>query len=285
MEVPRSIKRFYRQSVVNGHLQPLGRVVFDMVIAGQLAAERALDTLHPMSQSDPALLEELTLLIKTFQRPRVLRRLVGSIRRFYPTLRITVVDDSRNPSPIAGVQTITMPYDSGVSAGRNEGLRHVTTRYVMVLDDDFVFYRHTNLGAALAIIEQYPRIDIMGGEVVNLPLYKVTHCSHDGPFSTRVAPVLPHGTLIGDLPVQFKVPNLFIARADRLRLVPWDPALKLIEHNDFFTQAMGVLVTVYNSRLKCLHARTPFDVEYTKKRSDTALDGAILNYKYHFRRK
>ena len=43
-----------------------------------------------------------------------------------------------------------MPYDSGISAGRNEGLRHVTTKYVLLLDDDLVFFRH---GAGVRVVD------------------------------------------------------------------------------------------------------------------------------------
>jgi hypothetical protein len=38
----------------------------------------------------------------------------------------------------------------------------------------------------------------------------------------------------------------------------------------FFARALGVLTTVFNPALRCLHARTPFDGEYMSKRMDLA---------------
>src|SRR5206468_3533420 len=99
----------------------------------------------PRQAVEERLVRELTALVKTFERPPILRRLVSSIKRLYPALRVVIVDDSRKPSRLPGTETIVMPYDSGISAGRNEGLKHVTTPYVLVLDDDFIFFRRTRL--------------------------------------------------------------------------------------------------------------------------------------------
>jgi glycosyltransferase involved in cell wall biosynthesis len=218
--------------------------------------------------------------VKTFERPHILRRLVGSIKRLYPTLGIVVVDDSRKPTRLAGVETIDMPYDSGISAGRNEGLKHVTTPYVLVLDDDVVFYRRTRLAAALALMERHSEIDIMGGQLVDLPLLHARPVPAGAIFSTDAKPVVPLGSSVGGLEVVDKVSTFYVARRDRLALVPWDPELKRIDHADFFTRALGVLVTVFNPDLKCLHARTPFDAEYMRKRLDLADSLQILEQRY-----
>ena len=96
---------------------------------------------------------DVTIAVKTFQRPEALLRLVESIRRFYPEIAVHVVDDSEQPLD-AVPEGITryrhLPFNSlGVSAGRNFGLRHVETEYVLVCDDDMVFGRRTDLGAML----------------------------------------------------------------------------------------------------------------------------------------
>ena len=41
---------------------------------------------------------EVTVVVKTFQRPDALRRLVASIRRYYPAIRILVVTTPRRRS-------------------------------------------------------------------------------------------------------------------------------------------------------------------------------------------
>jgi glycosyltransferase involved in cell wall biosynthesis len=243
---------------------------------------RLLDRIAPPPDAESPLVAELTALVKTFERPQVLRRLVGSIKRLYPGLRIVVVDDSRVPTTVEGVQTIEMPYDSGISAGRNEGLRHVATKYVLLLDDDVVLFRRTGLGPALALLERHREIDIMGGQLLELPSFGPRPPAHltGTVFATNATPRLPIGTAIGGLSVCTKVSNFFIARRDRLALVPWDPELKRMEHADFFTRALGVLVTVFNPELKCLHARTPFDADYMAKRLDVSASRAILADRY-----
>jgi hypothetical protein len=252
------------------------------VIAQELFVERLLDALAPPPPLEESLLRQLTALVKTFERPRILRRLLASVRRLYPTLEVVVVDDSRTPVPHEGVKTITMPYDSGVAAGRNEGLRHVTSKYVLLLDDDVVFSRHTRLGHALALMERHPQIDIMGGQLIDLPFFKARWSADasDAIFPTDARPAVPLGSSVGGLAVRAKVPTFFIARRDRLALVPWDAKLKRIEHADFFTRALGVLTTVFNPDLVAFHARTPFAAEYMRSRLDLAADGEFLEKRY-----
>jgi hypothetical protein len=265
-----------------GRFHRLGASFHSSLIAQELLLARLLDALASSPPANEPLLGELTVLVKTFERPRILRRLVASIKRTYPMLEVVVVDDSREPARLEGVKTIAMPYDSGISAGRNEGLRHVTSKYVLLLDDDLVFSRHTRIGPALALMERNPEIDIMGGRLIELPYFRTRESSAaaGGIFPTDLRPAVPIGSSIGGLTVCAKVPNFFVARRDRLALVQWDPRLKLMEHADFFTRALGVLATVHNPELKCFHARTPFNAEYMRSRLDLAASSEILAERY-----
>jgi glycosyl transferase family 2 len=285
MAVRTHLKNLVRRHAIEGRFRPVSARVHDAVVGQEVRLERALDALAsaPAGEGEGSLLPELTAVIKTFERPRVVRRLVASIRRLYPALRILVVDDSREPVALEGADTITMPYDSGIGAGRNEGLRHVTTRYVLVLDDDYVFTRHTRLGDALALMERYPEIDIMGGQLVDLPLYTSRPLREvaGSIFPTDAEPRTPIGSSLGGLLVCEKVPTFFIGRAHRVALVSWDPSLKRIDHGDFFTRALGVLTTTFNPDLRCLHARTPFDDRYMAKRLDLEASRKILEKRYY----
>lgn len=277
------VKTPLRQWIMRGRFRRIAaKLLYDLTIASELAIERALDGIRPKADYHCQICVEdhLTAIVKTFERLGVLGRLITSIKRRYPNLHVIVVDDSRNPQSFPGAQTIVMPYDSGVSAGRSEALRHVTTKYVLVLDDDFVFYRHTGLEASLAIMEAHPEIDIIGGEVIDLPFYEAGDYRKSGLFDTDAGATMPEGSSIGGLPVYDKVANFFIARTDRIRLVGWDPQLKRVDHADFFTRSKGILTTVCNSRMKCLHAKTPFDAAYMKKREDVAEDLRILQRRY-----
>jgi glycosyltransferase involved in cell wall biosynthesis len=276
-------KIHWQRWLVYGKPRVIGKPLYAFIIAAELAAERGLDALHPRRRpNDRSLVaENLTAIVKTFERPKVVKRLIASIKRQYPELKIIVVDDSRQPIEIDGVQMVALPFDSGVSAGRNEGLRHVSTRYVLNLDDDFVFYRHTDLDTALSLIEQHVQIDIMGGEQLDLPLFEKFNYRQAALHPTRALATHPPGSTIGGLPVYDKVPSFFIARTDRIRLVGWDPNIKRLDHADFFTRAKGVLTTVFNAKMKCLHARTPFDTTYMQSRYDVEMDQAVLKMKYY----
>jgi hypothetical protein len=258
----------------------MASAVHRSLVAQELLLERLLDAIAPSAPVGERRLRQVTPLVKTFERPRIVRRLVASIKRLYPALHVVVVDDSRAPTQLAGVETITMPYDSGISAGRNEGLSRVATPYVLVLDDDFVFYRHTRLAPALALMEGHPEIDIMGGRLIELPLRRARPLPFGAIFETAATPLFPLGSLLGGLRVVDKVPNFYLARRDRLALVGWDPQLKRMEHADFFTRALGVLTTVFNPDLRCLHARTPFDTEYMRKRMDLDASLEVLEGRY-----
>lgn len=278
-----SVRRLVRKWFVEGKLRVVGEPLYGSLIAVELALQRLLDALQTggRKQEQALVNQHLTAVVKTFERPQVLRRLIPGIRRAYPSLQIIVVDDSRDPLKLDGVRTIVMPYDSGVSAGRNEGLKQVATKYVLVLDDDFVFNRHTALEPALALMERHPEIDIMGGQVVDLPFFQTTDYSAAPLWPTDAKPTLPPGSCIGGLPVYDKVANFFIGRTDRIRLVGWEPALKRLDHADFFTRAKGVLTTVFNPDLKCLHARTPFDDTYMQKRTDYDVETTLLKFWYN----
>jgi glycosyltransferase involved in cell wall biosynthesis len=246
--------------------------VFASLVTVELALDRAVATSSP----DQSLDRELTVVVKTFERPTIIARLVASIRTRYPTLPIIVVDDSREPRAIAGVETVVLPYDSGVSAGRQAGLDRVRTPFVMVLDDDFVFFRGTDLAAGLRRIAAQPRIDILGGQLIDLPLLRRRRPPIGQIFATDATPLLPIGSTLDGLTICDKVANFYIARTERLRLVGWDAVLKRVDHADFFTRALGVLVTAFDPGLRCLHVQTPFDAAYMAHRMNVTQDQIVL---------
>ncbi|MGH3017152.1 MAG: glycosyltransferase family 2 protein [Gaiellaceae bacterium] len=100
---------------------------------------------------------DVTVVVKTFERPEALKRLLASVRRLYERVQIVVVDDSGqrlDPVPSKIATYVHEPYNTvGAAGGRNLGLRHVETPYVLVCDDDMVFERRTDLGRMLHALE------------------------------------------------------------------------------------------------------------------------------------
>ena len=77
---------------------------------------------------------DLTIIIKTFERPHAVKRLFDSIRIFYSDLPIIIADDSRNPiTSLGDAKIITLPYNVGLSKGRNSLIDIVQTKYFLLL--------------------------------------------------------------------------------------------------------------------------------------------------------
>lgn len=269
-----TFKSRLRKQLARAPFRYLAEPLFDGVVRAELAAIRRWDA--AALDASPLELERVTAIIKTFERPRLLARLVRSLQRCFPALSMIVADDSRAPSHLPGVRTIELPFDSGVSAGRQAALDAVQTELTWVLDDDFIVLHGTRLGSVVRALERHPELDLVGGNVIDLPLFSRRRSPRDPLYPTSASPRIALGTRFGDVEVCDKVPNFFVARTAALRGVGWDARLKRLEHGDFFTRARGLLATGYLPKFWCLHAQAPFDAEYMSKRDDYAADEALL---------
>jgi glycosyltransferase involved in cell wall biosynthesis len=280
------MKQFFYNASLHGVLKPFAKPVYNGLITMELFIEHLLDQPSTADSDQDLIDSSLTAVIKTFERPKTLRRLVISIRAMYPHMKVIVVDDSQDPVKLDGVETIFMPYDSGVSAGRSEGLKHVKTKYLMLLDDDFVFNRYTQIQPVVEKLEAYPEIDIIGGDVINLPFYQKIDIDRvkDRIHPTKAISVAHPGTQIAGMTVYDKVANFFIARTESIKKVDWDPQIKRLDHADFFTRCKGVLTTAFDPKFKVLHAKTLFDKDYMDKRFDLESDRKFLRDKYYRKR-
>jgi hypothetical protein len=198
---------------------------------------------------------DVTVLVKAFERPEALTRLVGSIRRLYSRMPIVVVDDSAEPlEPVpAGITTyFHEPYNSlGAAGGRNFGLRHVQTPYVLFSDDDMVFERRTDVGRMLRALEEtvfdvvscvWLDYDPWKGICRGQRRFEGTLDVEDGVLVHRLGAT--RGTRDG-LPVYDVVHQFFVASRERLGENPWDADLNLSEHYELFLRLKerGLLCT------------------------------------------
>ena len=230
---------------------------------------------------------DLTVVVKTFQRPDAVRRLVASIRRFYPSLAVLVVDDSEeplDPVPDGVTRYWHLPFDSlGVSAGRNFGIARVETPYTLVCDDDMVFGRRTDLARMLRTV-QTTRFDVVScrwldhepwrGIRRGYRRYEGTLEVADGALVHRLGAT--RGTIDG-LPVFDVVHQFFVAPTEVLRGTPWDERFKVAgEHLALFLalKERGVLCTRLPDVV--VHHRPALPPAYMPYRSRTAADVALL---------
>lgn len=200
------------------------------------------------------LLDATTFLIKSFGRTKDITNLVSSIRSIFRNASIIVLDDSHKLDATAiksiedcGCKVIlTEEFDIGLSEGRNRLVRSCPTKYMVLLDEDFVFSEHTDITRALKILAT-SSIDIVGGSVFDIGPNAAPHnqprqfngnieITNDGTLAITPSESTPRysdeGFLLTDL-----VLNFFVAKTESILKVLWDPDLKLAEHLDFFIRA------------------------------------------------
>lgn len=196
----------------------------------------------------------VTVIMKTFQRPHTATRAVENLRRYFPEIRLLVADDSREELAFdhPRAEVVRLPFDSGVSKGRNALLERVETEFFLLMDDDHWFSRQTRLGRMLGILER-ERFDNLAchvlmrrhterlfpkrrlnGFFMNLRFEDGTLTMIDGQHQKTSA------WRVCDV-----VENFFLARTQRVReLGGWDERLKVAEHYDFFMRAQRARLKV-----------------------------------------
>ena len=233
-------------------------------------------------------LDEVTAIIKTFERPRCLDRLLRSIRRFYPQLKIIVGDDSFRPHLRTDVEYVCFQPDIGLSAGRNQLLARVETQFFLLLDDDLEFTRHTQLERLLEIARQ-PGIALAAGDYIRCkckfglltqrrpqPYHGTFHIEGAAPHRKlrlqRGYRARRNGYCVCDL-----VHNFFIAKTDAIRrLGGWDERLKVQEHEDFFLRfGQAGLQAAYCPEVTAQHWNSQSPRRYSQYRGRSFLPLAL----------
>jgi GT2 family glycosyltransferase len=185
---------------------------------------------------------QVTAIIKTFERPRSLDRLVRSIRRYYPALRVIVGDDSVTAYPRTDVDYVRLPVDVGVAAGRNAILELVETPYFLTLDDDIAFTAQTRIERLLETLVRHDAA-LVSGDLIDceqrfsLWVRRRRQIYHgvirrDGD-SLRLVP--GYASILGEAYECDLTPQFFLARTDVIRQVGgWFAPLKMDDHHELF---------------------------------------------------
>jgi len=82
---------------------------------------------------------DITVIIKTFIRPKVCIKTIKAWNVLYPNINIIVVDDGDiNPdlTEYKNVRHIKTEFNIGLSAGRNLGVKNADTKFIFIADDD-----------------------------------------------------------------------------------------------------------------------------------------------------
>ncbi|KAJ0068421.1 hypothetical protein NL108_008372, partial [Boleophthalmus pectinirostris] len=181
----------------------------------------------------------VTIATKTFLRYDKLQDLIDSIRKYYPTVTIVIADDSEHPKSISGpyIEHYIMPFGKGWFAGRNLAVSQVTTKYVLWVDDDFIFTANTKLERLVDVLER-TTLDLVGGAVREATGYTATYrqtisiepgeeegdCLHMRRGYHHVIEGFPNCVVTDG------VINFFLARTDKVQQVGFDPRLARVAH-------------------------------------------------------
>uniref|UniRef100_A0A4X1U099 Glycosyltransferase 2-like domain-containing protein n=1 Tax=Sus scrofa TaxID=9823 RepID=A0A4X1U099_PIG len=187
----------------------------------------------------------VTIATKTFLRPHKLMTMLRSVREYYPDLTVIVADDSKEPLKITDshVEYYAMPFGKGWFAGRNLAISQVTTKYVLWVDDDFIFNSKTRIEALVDVLEK-TELDVVGGRVIEntfqfkllLEQGKNGDCLHRQSGFFRPVDGFPGCVVTSG------VVNFFLAHTERLQRVGFDPRLQRVAHSQFFIDGLGSLL-------------------------------------------
>ncbi|CAL8319931.1 unnamed protein product [Merluccius merluccius] len=219
----------------------------------------------------------VTIATKTFLRYDKLQDLIYSIRQYYPTVLIVIADDNEHPQPVTGphIEQYIMPFGKGWFAGRNLAVSQVTTKYVLWVDDDFLFTENTKLEKMVAILEN-TTLDMVGGAVREVTGYSATYrhtisvdkgdaegdCLHVRQGYYHSIEGFP------DCVVADAVINFFMARTDKMLRVGFDPRFA---RREFFVDALGSLHVGSCSDVKIGHA-SKIHLPWTKSETEKSYD-------------
>lgn len=212
-------------------------------------------------------MNDVTLIISTFERPDALRACLTSIRKFYGDLPILIADDSSEALKMArkNVKYYKLPFDMGLSYKRNFLVRLVETKYVIILDDDFIFTEDTNLERLRENIEKHD-LDILAGGVTNkdkhLHYYRGLFEIEDNILYYREG----DKGMVGDVTLYDLVLNFFISKTEFLRENPWDNRLKIAEHTPFFLSIKDKARVGYIDGVVVENSRAEYSGNYNRFR-------------------
>ncbi len=246
---------------------------------------------RPSADEVKAVCENVTFLYKSFQRQHMAKRLYRNIQRFYPGARVVIADDSQKPLDLTddSLTVIQLPFNSGLSAGLQRGLEAVTTPFVMRMDDDELLTPFTQIGRQLRFLQEHAEIDLVG------MMHRVAPRMHTAAFMKQEydkhamlnAPrplLIPHLTRIDDTHTVYgKVPNIFLARTDKVKEVGYDENIRVIDHHEFFLRAAGVLVSVLDESSWVYHYHNRFDRQYHAYRGNIKQDVLYIRQKHNIR--
>lgn len=178
-------------------------------------------------------MSDVTICIKSFERENSVNRLISQLRGAKLGAKIIVADDSMKPLDIRGAdELLRLPFDIGLSAGRNAMVRAIDTPYMILMDDDNTIYSRTDFDLMYRTIKETD-FNIVGGQMGRNPYYGLVEIVGS---EIEIYIEAWRDVKFGHKVIDF-CDNFFIAETQIVLDNPWDEKIKIsCEHLDFFMQ-------------------------------------------------
>ena len=196
----------------------------------------------------------LTIGIKTFCRPHTLNEnldiLFSKNNKYYP---IIIADDSlpkyklqnleiiKKYKTKTSIEVIDLPFDSGLSKGRNAIVSKCNTKYIMILDDSRTFTSELNICNMIKFLEE-TNYHLFCGVINSRGGNNRRYCALfdsikiiNNIINIKTKSVRKiKSTLFNNIYETNIGVNVFIAKTECLKNVKWNDELKIGEHEIFF---------------------------------------------------
>lgn len=259
---------------------------------------------------------KITICLKTIYRSKLLNEHLKNIRKYLPNTKIIVGDDSddsfkqKNKKVIEkfnNVEYLPLPFDIGLSSGRNKLVEKVDTDYILMVDDSKGIDDAEGLKNVINFLEENKEYDLICGNCHERGNYhgKYTHLFTSILINNSKSNILKDKKALKtaisnneDILVNAKfvnnnnlskinnnnnltlykvdlAGNYFVARTSLLKSHPWCNKLKLSEHEDFFIKLFADNIGIaYCENLKIKQ----FDEKF-RKYEKSNLRGREMDFK------
>lgn len=181
------------------------------------------------------MLSDVTICITTFLRPGYMFKCCEGVTANLPECKLQIVADDCG----WGVAHIVLPFDSGLSAKRNAGVRACQTKYWLCGCDDFDFStKEARMGIEklTRILDDNPDIDVAGGRVDGREYegfleYIPGDCIREHSLSVHPPDLQGKSVEVVITREEYFVVDLtvnyFLARTDVLKQFPWPEEMRI----------------------------------------------------------
>lgn len=209
--------------------------------------------------------------VTTFDRYNLLRQLLDSIFKFYPDAKVTVADQSKEIDwgfyLKWSLKVLPLGYDCGLSRARNELVKNTSRKYLLLLEDDFLFTEETKIEK---MVELMDKGDVVGGAVHKPTGYRIPFEHYFSKIDGTIYQVEDGNVWENYKGTKYKETGCVLNFALFKRIVfgdtLWYNKLKLREHQHFFFRLKHQVVFTPDVKIIDNKGRQPTEYKALKGR-------------------